>query len=58
MVSGEETAMVGVAAAKVPLTITTGFEPDLAMLMPLARLHTGACAVPALLSLHVLVGPT
>ena len=34
IVSGEDTAIVGVAWAKLPLTITTGFEPDFAMLTP------------------------
>jgi hypothetical protein len=60
MVIGEETKMFGVAAANVPLTITTGLEvgDDLAMFMPLPRLHTGACAVPALLSEHETTGPT
>jgi hypothetical protein len=55
---GDETDTVVTAAANVPLTMTTDLDPDFAMLMPLPRLHTGAAAVPALLSLHELTGPT
>jgi hypothetical protein len=55
MVSGEFTAMLAEPAAKAPLTATTGLAPVLASPTPFSRLHTGACAVPALLSLHVAV---
>ncbi len=55
IVRAEETAMFVDEADNVPLSTTTGLEPDLARPTPLSRLHTGAWTVPAFVSLHVAV---
>ena len=53
IVSGAVIAMFVEPEVNAPLMTTTGLEPDLARPTPFWTLHTGACAVPALLSLHV-----
>jgi len=61
IVNGDEAVMSVDPAAKVPLTSTTDLEDPVwvASPTPAWELHTGACAVPAFASLHVLpTGPT
>ena len=52
IVSGEATEMLAEAAARVPLMTTTMLEFFLARVTPVWTLHTGAWAVPVLLSLQ------